>query len=68
MKESTKEFWDLYTAEEPQHSDTHMMPYPINVDEEGNVTALDEPWNCFPDTSASVLGAKSGMLPDKITT
>ena len=68
VKDTTKEFWNVYTADEPQHSDVHMLPYPINVDEEGNVTALDAPWDCFPDTSASVLGAKSGMLPDKITT
>ena len=68
VKDTTQEFWNVYTADEPQHSDVHMLPYPINVDEEGNVTALDAPWDCFPDTSASVLGAKSGMLPDKITT
>ena len=68
VKETTQEFWDLYTADEPQHSDVHMLPYPINVDEEGNVTALDAPWNCFPDTSASVLGEKSKLLGEKITT
>ena len=68
IKETTQEFWDLYTADEPQHSDVKMLPYPINVDEEGNVTALDAPWNCFPDTSASVLGGKSLLLGEKITT
>ena len=68
VKETTQEFWDLYTADEPQHSDVHMLPYPINVDEEGNVTALDAPWDCFPDTSASVLGKKSKLLGEKITT
>ena len=68
VKDTTQEFWNVYTADEPQHSDVHMLPYPINVDEEGNVTALDAPWDCFPDTSASVLGAKSGMLPEKVTT
>ena len=68
VKETTGNFWNLYTADEPEHSDVHMLPYPINVDEDGNVTALDSPWDCFPDTSAPVLGAKSGYLPAKITT
>ena len=38
------------------------------VDEEGNVTALEPPWDCFPDTSAPVLGSKSGVFPEKLTT
>jgi len=68
VRDTTQNFWSLYTAEEAEHSDVHMLPYPINVDEDGNVTALESPWDCFPDTSASILGAKSGVLPDKITT
>ena len=44
-----------------------MLPYPINVDEEDNVKALDQPRSCFPDIFVSVLGAKFGMLPDEIT-
>jgi hypothetical protein len=38
------------------------------VDGEGRVSALDKPWNCFPDTKAKVLGTKSGYLPAKLTT
>jgi phospholipase D1/2 len=68
VRETTGGFWELYTADEPQHSDVHALPYPINVDEEGNVTALETPWDCFPDTSAQVLGCKSGYLPEKLTT
>ena len=68
VKETTQDFWNLYTADEPEHSDVHMLPYPINVDEEGHVTSLEAPWDCFPDTSAAVLGAKSGYLPAKLTT
>jgi len=68
VREVTSSFWETYTAEEPSHSDVHMLPYPIKVDEDGNVSALDEPWNCFPDTSAKVLGCKSGYLPAKLTT
>jgi len=68
VKETTEDFWSLYTADEPEHSDAHMLPYPINVDEDGMVTALESPWDCFPDTLAPVLGAKSGVFPKKLTT
>ena len=68
VREISQGFWDLYTAEEPTHSDVHLLPYPINVDSEGNLTPLESPWDCFPDTSAPVLGAKSGYLPGKLTT
>ena len=68
VKQITQDFWKLYTAEEPEHSDVHALPYPINVDGGGNVLALEPPWDCFPDTTASVLGQKSGFLPVKMTT
>ena len=68
VKQITQNFWELYTAEEPEHSDVHALPYPINVDAEGNISALEPPWDCFPDTAASVLGQKSGFLPVKMTT
>ena len=71
VQEISGGFWELYTADDPEHSDVHMLPYPINVDgDTGEVTALEEPWNCFPDTSAKVLGCKSTFppLPVKLTT
>ena len=68
VRETSQEFWDLYTAEEAQHSDCHILPYPIQVDEDGNVTSLESPFDCFPDTSAPVLGQKTGYLPGKLTT
>ena len=68
VREVSQDFWSLYTEDEPQHSDVHILPYPINVDEEGNVTALEAPWDCFPDTNASVIGAKSYILPKNLTT
>ena len=55
VREITNDFWSVYTADEPQHSDTHMLPYPIKVDAEGNVSSLDAPWDCFPDTSAKII-------------
>ena len=68
VKDLTSKYWMMYTAEHPVHSDIHILPYPIHVDELGNVSSLDKPWNCFPDTSAPVLGHKSGLLPGKLTT
>ena len=68
VKEVSQSFWEAYTADDPEHCDVHMLPYPINVDKEGNVTTLDSPWDCFPDTEANVLGVKSLVLPQKLTT
>ena len=68
MREVTDEFWRLYTADQPQHTDTHLLPYPVYVAETGHVSPREAPWDKFPDTPASVLGAKSGMLPGKLTT
>ena len=70
VKETTDKFWDLYTAEKPKHSDVKMLPYPINVDKKGKVTALEKPWDFFPDTQASVIGVTTGIfdLAPKITT
>jgi phospholipase D1/2 len=68
VRKVTKEFWRVYTADAPQHSDVHMLPYPIDVDQEGRVLPLPRPFDCFPDTEAKVLGQKSGFLPVKLTT
>ena len=69
VNEVSQGFWELFTAEDPEHSDVHMLPYPVCVDAEtGDVTALESPWDCFPDTSANVLGCKSSFLPIKLTT
>ena len=70
VNEISQSHWELYSADDPEHSDVHMLPYPINVDEEGNVTNLEAPLDCFPDTEANVLGNPSSLpkLPVKITT
>ena len=66
--EVTREFWDVYTADEPSHSDVHLLPYPLLVSETGDLSAHDAPWDVFPDTTAPVVGAKSNLLPVKLTT
>ena len=68
VRDLTSSSWARYTAQHPSHGDIHILPYPIHVDHLGNVSSLAEPWNCFPDTNASVLGHKSGLLPGKLTT
>ncbi len=68
VREVTSAAWEAYTAEEPSNVPCQMLPYPVKVAADGEVTALEEPFNCFPDTSAKVLGKKSGFLPVKLTT
>ena len=69
VTEVTNTFWRVFTASRPTHSDMHMLPYPIHVDgETGDVSTLEPPWDCFPDTCANVLGSKSAILPEKLTT
>ena len=55
-------------SDEPAGTDVHLLPYPYSISETGDVSSLEYPWDCFPDTSASVIGAKSGILPMKLTT
>lgn len=45
----------------------HLLRYPVEISNSGDVTALEEYRN-FPDTKASVLGAKSDYLPYILTT
>ena len=68
VRQVTNDFWELYTAESPQRSDTHLLPYPLYVSPTGEVCPRESPWDCFPDTVAPVQGAKSGILPAKLTT
>ena len=68
VRNVTQEFWQHYTDDQPIHSDVHLLPYPLYISETGDVSAMEAPWDCFPDTIAPVVGAKSGMLPAKLTT
>jgi len=68
VRNVTSQFWEIYTADEPAGTDVHLLPYPYSISETGDVSSLEYPWDCFPDTSASVIGAKSGILPMKLTT
>jgi hypothetical protein len=45
----------------------HLIPYPIQVEDDGSISELPG-FALFPDTIAPVSGAKSTMLPMKLTT
>ena len=68
VRDVTSQFWEIYTMDEPTFSHIHMLPYPLNVSETGDVTPLESPWDTFPDTIAPVQGTKSWSLPAKLTT
>eukprot|EP00092_Neocalanus_flemingeri_P059220 GFUD01070724.1.p1 GENE.GFUD01070724.1~~GFUD01070724.1.p1 ORF type:complete len:230 (-),score=36.84 GFUD01070724.1:233-886(-) len=68
VRSVTDSNWTSYTAPEPQHSLVHLLPYPVSVSRTGEVSALSAPFHTFPDTTAPVLGSKSGYLPSKLTT
>jgi phospholipase D1/2 len=57
--------WELFADDSNQWDmDSHIMRYPIEIKEDGTVYASPE---LFPDTKASVIGAPSYSLPDKLT-
>jgi len=75
VKEISTEYWNRYKEDDPdaffedgEKEKVKLLRYPVNVDDDGTVSALEEPFNCFPDTSAPILGAKSNYMPPKLTT
>ncbi|KAL7645158.1 UNVERIFIED_CONTAM: hypothetical protein RMT77_003536 [Armadillidium vulgare] len=56
-----------FLSQDPEHRDSHLLLYPINVSDDGHVTRRED---CpkFPDTSAPVLGKSSNFLPNSLTT
>ncbi|GBG86053.1 hypothetical protein CBR_g40954 [Chara braunii] len=67
VQEIARANWQQYTADQVTNMQSHIVPYPISVTEDGKVTHLDGFAN-FPDTDADVLGHKSFVLPDVLTT
>ncbi|KAF5748189.1 phospholipase D alpha 1-like isoform X1 [Tripterygium wilfordii] len=60
--------WNLYSSQTLDHDlPGHLLRYPIEVTNSGQVTTLPG-FECFPDTEARVLGAKSDYLPPILTT
>uniref|UniRef100_Q70EW5 Phospholipase D alpha 1 n=1 Tax=Cynara cardunculus TaxID=4265 RepID=PLDA1_CYNCA len=60
--------WDLYASEDLDRDlPGHLLRYPVGVTRKGDITELPGT-ECFPDTSARILGAKSDYLPPILTT
>ena len=70
VNEMSQAFWELYIADEPEHSDCHALPYPLDIDKFGSIKPKPKPYDYFPDTNASVCGSKSYFppFPEKVTT
>ncbi|WCJ18381.1 phospholipase D delta [Euphorbia peplus] len=66
VNELTKRNWEAYVSEETMEMRGHLMQYPIQVSENGKVTALPG-HDTFPDVGGKVLGAPTN-LPDALTT
>eukprot|EP01094_Clydonella_sp_ATCC50884_P008316 TRINITY_DN176_c0_g2_i1.p2 TRINITY_DN176_c0_g2~~TRINITY_DN176_c0_g2_i1.p2 ORF type:complete len:144 (+),score=44.94 TRINITY_DN176_c0_g2_i1:329-760(+) len=64
VNELAKRNWEQFMSEEITDMESHIMPYPILVDQAGDVT---EAVKFFPDTQAPVRGCASYTLPDKLT-
>lgn len=61
MQRIARRNWDDYVASKVTDLKSHLLPYPYNVDKEGNITGcLPE----FPDTRGSITGTMSGVIPN----
>ncbi|KAI7726445.1 hypothetical protein M8C21_021355 [Ambrosia artemisiifolia] len=62
-----EENWKRYTNPEYTTLQGHLLRYPLQVDDDGNVKPLPNYEN-FPDVGGKILGAHSPALPDILTT
>ncbi|KAK7078978.1 hypothetical protein SK128_002386 [Halocaridina rubra] len=56
-----------FTADDPEHNDSHLLNYPVVITDDGHVKARED-FEKFPDTGGSVLGKNSNFLPNSLTT
>ncbi|XP_051151968.1 phospholipase D alpha 1-like [Andrographis paniculata] len=67
VNELAEKYWEIYASSElRQDLPGHLLRYPIEVSSEGAVMEMPQ-HECFPDTTARVLGAKSDLLPPILT-
>jgi len=59
--------WESYLSEESPCVPGHLILYPVDVGNDGQVGDLPGV-PCFPDTEARIAGSTSAMLPMKLTT
>ncbi len=69
VKEMAYYNWQQYTGPEGTQTPAQMLPYPLNVMPDGTLENM-EGYSCFPDFpgSSKVMGKKSAMIPQKVTT
>ncbi|KAA0199526.1 hypothetical protein HAZT_HAZT007200 [Hyalella azteca] len=67
MKELGEQGLEAYLKDDGIALDQHLLLYPLHVGEDGRVTAFPN-CTCFPDTNASVIGARSKVFPSSLTT
>ena len=64
MNRIAEENWKIYSNKAfDQDLPGHLLRYPVEVTSYGRVSSLSEAERFFPDTKASVLGAKSELPP-----
>ena len=61
--------WACYTSAESKETPGHCLPYPLNIMPDGTVENLDG-FKDFPDfpSGSRVMGRKSNVIPEKVTT
>ncbi len=67
VNEMAQANWEQYIAEEVTDMKGHLLPYPVQVNDDGTLGALPG-YETFPDVGGLVLGAAQGNLPDGLTT
>lgn len=67
VNEIAENNWKRFAADEFSLLEGHLLKYPINIDDDGNVGPLPGCEN-FPDVGGKILGVPSPTLPDILTT
>ncbi|XP_076884478.1 phospholipase D alpha 1-like isoform X2 [Bidens hawaiensis] len=68
VNQMADKYWEMYASEDLERDlPGHLLRYPIAITSDGGVTELPG-IECFPDTSAKILGGKSDYLPPILTT
>ena len=69
LNEIAEQNWNDFISPQDIEMDSHLIPYPIEIDENGCILAHSaNTQGVFPDTKASVLGSPSLQIPEILTT
>eukprot|EP01134_Creolimax_fragrantissima_P001672 CFRG1672T1 len=67
IRDIANENWKIYAQDEPTDMDCHLLPMPFIVDKIGMVSSNPD-YKFILDTTAPVIGEKSDVVPDYVTT